>query len=61
MDIAGKTIEIDRSGMGHAWQNATPDNCPANIAQEIEGEIIDGKQAECDNYVASNGLHYRWA
>lgn len=47
-------------GVGHNWQPATEDNCPASIQEEIAGEIIDGGQSECDDFVASNGQHYRW-
>jgi hypothetical protein len=35
-------------------------SCPANIVNEIEAEIIDGEKESCDDYVASNGRHYRW-
>ncbi len=56
---AGKTIQLDRSGQGHAWRNADPDEVPANVVMEIEGEIIDGKR-ESGELVASNGQHYRW-
>lgn len=28
--------------------------------QGHEGEIIDGGQSSCADYIASNGLHYRW-
>lgn len=53
-----KQIQHDNSGVGHNWRNIDQDDIPANILEEIEGEMIDGD--ECENYVASNGLHYRW-
>lgn len=61
MEIESKLIQIDRSGQGHAWRDADEDSCPANIQAEIAAEIIDGKQAECQDYVAKNGCHYRWS
>lgn len=61
LSINGCDIQYDKSGVGHCWVAATEDNCPANIAEEIACEIIDGKQSECADYVASNGQHYRWS
>jgi hypothetical protein len=61
MEIEGKAVQVDASGVGHAWHVATSVNCPANIQAEIAAEIIDGKVIECRDYVASNGLHYRWS
>ena len=58
--VAGKTIQIDRSGQGHNWKNIDADQIPSNVVLEIEGEIIDGKK-ETGEIVASNGLHYRWS
>lgn len=58
--VCGNQIQIDRSGVGHAWTNIAREDIPANNVEEIEGEINDGGQDECIDYVASNGLHYRW-
>ena len=58
--ICGKQIQIDMSGRGHAWRNVDADSIPANIAEEIAAEIIDGGNDTCDCYTASNGLCYRW-
>jgi hypothetical protein len=58
--VCGNQVQIDRSGQGHAWQNIDAGDIPANIRMEIEGEMIDGGKDECDLYVATNGLHYRW-
>ncbi len=60
MKIEGKFVEVDTSGE-KTWRAANEDNCPAQVQQEITQEIIDGRQAACSNYLASNGLHYRWA
>lgn len=60
--INGKAIQIDRSGVGHAWRPLTSydsHDTTADIREEIAAEIADGKQT-CDLYVASNGLRYRW-
>lgn len=58
--INGISIQHDKSGVGHCWVAADSDNCPPNIAEEIAAEIIDGKVEDTEDYVASNGLHYRW-
>jgi hypothetical protein len=58
--VCGSTVYVDRSGVGHCWVPTTDDTLPANIREEIECEMIDGGKDECDDYVASNGCHYRW-
>lgn len=58
--VRGSQVQVDRSGVGHCWVNVAADEIPANIREEIEGEMIDGGQESCDDYRASNGLHYRW-
>lgn len=58
--ICGKRIQHDNSGVGHNWRNIDANDIPAGIREEIEGEIIDGKQDTCEKFVGSNGLHYRW-
>jgi hypothetical protein len=52
------TIQLDHSGgQGHCWRAADP---PVTIREEIAAEIIDGGRETCNDYVASNGQHYRW-
>ncbi len=46
-------------GQGHCWR--TPADLPATIEEEIAAEILDGGRETCDDYVASNGQHYRWS
>ncbi len=58
--ICGTTIQHDNSGVGHNWRNIDAQDIPANIVEEIAAEINDGGQDECEDYVASNGVHYRW-
>lgn len=58
--ICGNQIQHDNSGVGHNWRNIDANDIPANIVAEIECEIIDGGKEECENFVASNGIHYRW-
>ena len=58
--VCGCQVQVDRSGVGHCWVNVNADELPANITQEIEGEIIDGGQEGCEDFIGSNGLHYRW-
>lgn len=58
--VCGCQVQVDKSGVGHAWVNVDADEIPSNVREEIEGEIIDGGKDECSDYLASNGLHYRW-
>lgn len=59
LTIEGKTIQHDASGQGHCWRDIAAEDVPANIQEEIAGEIVDGG-LESGEMVASNGLHYRW-
>ncbi len=58
--VCGCQIQVDRSGVGHCWKNIAAEDIPADIREEIEGEIIDGGKDECDDFIGSNGIHYRW-
>lgn len=58
--ICDKAVQHDNSGVGHNWITISAANLPSAIVEEIECEIIDGGKEHCDDYVASNGLHYRW-
>lgn len=58
--VCGHQIQIDRSGVGHCWRNVDADDIYAPVRMEIESEILDGKVEETDDFVASNGQHYRW-
>jgi len=58
--VCGLTIKHDPSGVGHAWRTIDREDIPANIVEEIEGEIIDGTLESCEDFVASNGQHYKW-
>lgn len=58
--ICGCGIQHDLSGgRGHCWRTVSADDIPASIAEEIAAEIIDGQES-CEDYVATNGQHYRW-
>ena len=56
----GSQVQLDRSGVGHCWVDVHADDIPADVRQEIEGEINDGGRETCDDFIASNGQHYRW-
>jgi hypothetical protein len=59
--VCGCQVQQDHSGgQGHAWRNIDAGDIPANIREEIEGEIIDGGREACGDFVAGNGQHYRW-
>ncbi len=59
--ICGSPIQFDRSGVGHCWVDVTDSiDLPASIREEIEGEMIDGGKESCEDFLASNGVHYRW-
>lgn len=63
IEVCGKEIQIDRSGVGHAWRALTTDDqhdTTPDVVEEIAAEMIDGGKKKCDLYVATNGLHYRW-
>lgn len=61
VEIEGKLVKVDASGVGQGWRIADEDSCPANVQQEIAAEIIDGARETSDGYTASNGLRYRWS
>ena len=58
--IVGHQVQFDTSGVGHNWRNIDRENIPANVIEEIEGEIIEDGKDSCPDFVASNGIHYRW-
>jgi hypothetical protein len=60
VEVCGCLIEYDKSGVGHCWVATDAIDCPADIQEEIAGEIVDGGKDECSDFVASNGVHYRW-
>lgn len=60
IEVCDTPIQYDKSGAGHCWVAAKEIDCPPSIQEEIAGEIIDGGKADCDDFVASNGIHYRW-
>lgn len=60
--VCGCRVQYDHSGgQGHCWRDKDAADLPATIREEIEGEIIDGGREECDDFVGSNGCHYRWS
>lgn len=58
--VCDKPIQFDKSSVGQCWVAADEFNCPADVQEEIAAEIVDGKNDTCDDYIASNGQHYRW-
>lgn len=58
--VVGSGIQCDRSGIGNCWVDATEDDCPANIQEEIAAEILDGGHEVSECFRASNGVWYRW-
>ncbi len=58
--VCGSQVQVDKSGVGHCWANIAAEDIPANIREEIESEMIDGGKESCDDFLASNGRHYRW-
>jgi hypothetical protein len=59
--VCGRNVEEDASGgQGHCWRLVRGDEMPASIRAEIEAEMIDGGVDSSDDYMASNGCHYRW-
>jgi hypothetical protein len=60
VEVCGRVISVDRSGVGHCWTPADEYDCPPSIQEEIAAEIIDGDLDTCDDFLASNGTHYSW-
>ncbi len=60
LNIAGKTIYIDMSGIGCGWRLCRERDCPLDIQEEIAAEILDGGVEETEDFVAGNGIHYCW-
>ncbi len=58
--VCGNQVQHDNSSVGHNWRPVAARDIPADIRAEIEGEIIDGGKDECEKFIGSNGLHYRW-
>ncbi len=58
--VCGNQVQYDKSGVGHCWVNIDREDIPASIIEELEGEMIDGRMDSCEDFVASNGIHYRW-
>ena len=56
--VCGKTIQIDRSGVGHNWRNLPAADLTDDLADTIAAEIIDG--AAGYGRVNVGGLWYRW-
>lgn len=59
--LTSRTIQIDNSGRGHNWRTIDASDLPAQVAEEIDWEIVENGKLECDDYTASNGQHYRWS
>jgi hypothetical protein len=59
--VCGNQVQYDNSGVGHNWRNISREDIPADIVEEIAAEISDGGKDACEDYVASNGCHYRWS
>lgn len=58
--VCGSQIQVDRSGCGNAWRDIDAQDIPHAVKNEIEGEIIDGGKEAVDEFLASNGVRYRW-
>ena len=59
--VGDNIVAVDRScGQGHCWRMLLREEIPGEIILEIEGEMVEGGNGFCPDYVASNGLHYRW-
>jgi hypothetical protein len=58
--ICGETIQFDNSAVGHNWRDIDANDIPADVREEIAAEILDGGKESCEDYTATNGLHYRW-
>lgn len=58
--VCGRRVSRDASdGRGHCWRAVDRDDLPAQVVEEIEGEIVGGRTT-CADFVGGNGQHYRW-
>ena len=58
--VAGKQIQIDRSGFADWWVGIDRADISARIVDELECEILDNGIDECTCYRADDGHDYRW-
>ena len=56
--VCGKTIQIDRSGVGHNWQNLPAADLTDDLADVLTAEILDSPKHY--GRVNVGGVHYRW-
>ena len=56
--VCGKTIQIDRSGVGANWRNLPAADLTDDLADILAAEILDSPK---DYWrVDVGGVHYRW-
>lgn len=55
--VMGVKVYHDPSGVGHNWKPISAKDIPANIREEIEGNIAEGEAGEITH---SNGKKYRY-
>ncbi len=64
--VCGNQVQYDKSGVGHCWVNIDACDIPANIVEELEGEMMEleskivGDSDKWNTMTGSNGIHYRW-
>ena len=56
--VCGKTIQIDRSGVGHNWRNLPATDLTDDLADVLTAEILDSPKDY--GRVNVGGVHYRW-
>ena len=56
--VCGKIIQIDRSGVGHNWQNLPAADLTDDLADVLAAEILDSPKQY--GRVSIGGVHYRW-
>ena len=56
--VCGKTIQIDRSGVGQCWRNLPAADLTDDLADVLTAEILDSPKQY--GRVSVGGVHYRW-
>lgn len=56
--VCGRTIQIDRSGVGCAWRNLPIADLTDDLADILAAEILDSPKDH--GRVSVGGVHYRW-
>jgi len=58
--VAGKQLQVDRSGVCDWWVNIDRKDISGKVVDELEIEILDKGVDSTDCFRADDGRDYRW-